>query len=65
MNSNSKPCLVICVSLFVGVNLAGGTALAASDEPSASGIEEILVTARKRTENLSEVPMTISVLGSG
>ena len=44
---------------------SANTAMAqeASDEDSA-GLTDIVVTAQKRTENLQDVPISISVLGS-
>ena len=50
----------ILVGLFVVASLGSANALA---EDGANVIEEIVVTATKRSENLRDIPMTISVLG--
>ncbi len=53
--------LLICVA--VSTALFGGTAVA-QEESSDVAIEEILVTAQKRSESLTEVPIAISVFGA-
>ena len=47
-------------ALFAMAGLGSATAIA---EDGANVIEEIVVTATKRSENLKDIPMTISVLG--
>ncbi|MGI9325366.1 MAG: TonB-dependent receptor [Pseudomonadales bacterium] len=63
MKSRKFTLCFVGASLFLGPGLVGGSAIAATDDSSATRIEEITVTARKRSENLRDVPMTISVLG--
>ncbi len=59
--------LAISLSLTVsGTALAGETENAAAVEAgdSGDGLQEIIVTAQKRSENLQDTPIAISVLGS-
>jgi iron complex outermembrane recepter protein len=46
------------------MQLAAALAADASTDPSMSTLEEVVVTARKRTENLQDVPMSIDVYTS-
>ena len=54
-------------ALMAGVPLAplllAGTNVALAQQTSAGGLEEIVVTARKREENLQTVPISIQALG--
>ena len=54
-------------ALMAGVPLApllfAGTNVAHAQQTSAGGLEEIIVTARKREENLQTVPISIQALG--
>ena len=43
------------------IHMAPALAADASTESSTSTLEEVIVTARKRTENLQDVPMSIDV----
>jgi iron complex outermembrane receptor protein len=61
---SARLALALCATAAL-VGLAGGarTALAQSDQPTAaagSGLEEIVVTARRREERLQTVPMAIT-----
>src|ERR1700737_3717080 len=61
MNSNSK------LSYAIAAILSGGTAglvhaAPASDTEATEGIQEITVTAQRRTENMQNVPITITAL---
>src|SRR4030088_3429176 len=61
MNSNSK------LSYAIAAILSGGTAglvhaASATDTEAAEGIQEITVTAQRRTENMQNVPITITAL---
>ena len=49
-------------ALIIFGGIFSGSAIAAETEAGGE-IEEVIVTATKRTENLRDVPMTISVLG--
>jgi iron complex outermembrane recepter protein len=55
------------MALAVGVPLApmllAGTPAALAQQAGAGGLEEIVVTAQKRTENLQSVPISIQALG--
>ncbi len=53
----------LLISAAIGAALCGGTAVA-QDSEEGMGIEEVLVTAQKRSESLTEVPIAISVFGS-
>jgi iron complex outermembrane receptor protein len=44
--------------------MAVSTALAQESAPSTGGIEEILVTSQKRTENMQDVPIAIQAIGT-
>jgi outer membrane receptor protein involved in Fe transport len=65
-----KSCAIfrdVLVRAIAGLMLVAGlssvSAVAEESDGSSGAIEEIIVTATKRSENLKEVPMTISVLG--
>lgn len=63
MNASSKLSYAIAAILSssaVGMNIA--SAAAAADTADAEGIQEITVTAQRRTENLQNVPITIQAL---
>jgi|HigsolmetaAR201D_1030396.scaffolds.fasta_scaffold05839_1 iron complex outermembrane receptor protein len=49
----------VCISLAIGAALTGGEYTYAADAPGA-GLEEIVVTARRREESLQETPIAIS-----
>jgi iron complex outermembrane receptor protein len=55
MNANSR------LALGLGIVTFAGTAFAASDAPDAA-LQEIVVTAQKRSENLQDVPIAISTV---
>src|SRR5215468_9699899 len=40
----------------------GSRAVAAEDQPDAAGLQEIVVTAQKRSENLQSVPVSVTAL---
>lgn len=48
---------------LIGSLILASAAMAEETDDGANRIEEVIVTATKRSENLSEIPMTISVLG--
>jgi iron complex outermembrane receptor protein len=54
-----KRALVIATALSTSLSLAAPTLAHAADQPSLA-IEEVVVTARKREENLQETPIAIS-----
>ena len=67
MKMFKQSALSLCVqaSLFASVASISTPALAAADEASkakVSGVEVIEVTARKRTENVKDVPISVSAL---
>ncbi len=49
--------------IFGGTFAAGGSPAWAVDEASAFAIEELVVTARKRTQALQDVPLAVTALG--
>src|SRR5580698_939776 len=55
MNANCR------LALGLGIVTFAGTALAASDTPD-TALQEIVVTAQKRSENLQDVPIAISAI---
>ena len=57
----SRPSPGTCVSLLLGV-LALSTAANAEEAASAGTLEEIVVTAQKRSESVQEVPVSVTVL---
>src|SRR5210317_809813 len=59
MNFNRNLVKVMC--LAVG---AASSALAVAQESQRVTLDEVIVTAQKRAENLQEVPLSISALGS-
>ncbi|PCI32509.1 MAG: hypothetical protein COB54_07150 [Alphaproteobacteria bacterium] len=56
-----KNLLLSTVALTMGFAVSGGGTSFAADDDS-FGLEEIVVTARKRTESLQDVPISISVV---
>ena len=61
--SFNKFATVSIVAILAVYSANAAMAQEASDEDSA-GLTDIVVTAQKRTENLQDVPISISVLGS-
>src|SRR6202051_2547349 len=61
---NSNPRLTYAIAAILSGNVAGvGFAAAASDvDASSDGIQEIIVTAQRRTENMQNVPIQIQAL---
>lgn len=62
--SYTKLALAIAAVLSGGSAVYAATATTANDSESDSTLEQIVVTARKRTENLQDVPMSIDVFTS-
>ncbi|MEA2260365.1 MAG: iron complex outerrane recepter protein [Acidobacteriaceae bacterium] len=66
MNGTRKLSLLGAIAAF----LAGGTHAMGADQPASAAphdelkLEEIVVTAQKRTENLQDVPVSVQVIGS-
>ena len=56
-----KRALVIATALSTSLSLASPTLVSAAEQPSLA-IEEVVVTARKREENLQETPIAISAI---
>ena len=54
------------IATGAGVGLLGMTALAAAQavEPADAGLEEVIVTAQKRAENLQDVPVSVTALSA-
>ena len=59
MNINRKLVKVMCFA--VGAATGG---LANAQEGQRVALEEVIVTAQKRAENLQEVPLSISAIGA-
>ena len=57
---HSKVALAVAVSIY-GATSAAITAWADGDTSAGATLQEIVVTARKRTENLQDVPQSIDV----
>lgn len=53
---------LFCATMLAGVGAAIGASAQATD--STGKVEEVVVTARKRTEKLQDVPVTVSALSS-
>ena len=60
LHSRSKMSLAVAAALYGAVAVPGAPALAV-DNATPGAIEEIIVTARKRSENLQDVPQSIDV----
>jgi iron complex outermembrane receptor protein len=55
----------ICASVLMASTILAGTSLAyAAEVDQTGGLEEIVVTAQKRSENMQKVPISIVALGS-
>ena len=59
---SNKTCLKLGISLLIASPLMSDPAFAQRE--LSTSIEEIVVTAQKREENLSDVPMAVSALDS-
>lgn len=59
MRQKILQCFIICISATV-LGFGSGTTVQAQEASDEGVLEEILVTARKREENLQEVPVTIA-----
>ncbi len=64
MNVFKKTSLALCVNaaIFASVASVSGSAIAQEKADEVVGIEVIEVTARKRTENVKDVPISVSAL---
>jgi iron complex outermembrane receptor protein len=64
MNVFKKTSLALCVNaaIFASVASVSGTTMAQEKADEVVGIEVIEVTARKRTENVKDVPISVSAL---
>jgi iron complex outermembrane recepter protein len=62
--SRSKLALAIAAVLSGTATMHGAPALAAGASSDNSTLEEVVVTARKRTENLQDVPISMAVFSS-
>jgi iron complex outermembrane receptor protein len=60
--SSAKLRLAIAGILVSGTQFLSAAPAAAADEPEATGIEQVVVTARRREESLQEVPVAITAL---
>jgi len=63
MNSNSKLSYAIA-AILSGSSMGLAHAATATDTSDSEGIQEITVTAQRRTENMQDVPITIQALTS-
>src|SRR6185295_18254811 len=65
MSSSNRSSLALALSLAMGTGTVAPQLRAAesADTPAAAGLEEVLVTARKREESLRDVSAAISVVG--
>ena len=62
-----RPGEIKAISIVTGVVLAGGLfsgSIANAQGEGASAVEEIIVTAQKRSQSLADIPMSVSVLSS-
>ena len=62
-----RPDEIKAIPIVTGVVLAGGMfsgSIANAQDQGASAIEEIIVTAQKRSQSLADIPMSVSVLSS-
>jgi iron complex outermembrane receptor protein len=62
-----RPGNIKAVSIVAGVVLAGGLfsgSIANAQDEGPAAVEEIIVTAQKRSQSLADIPMSVSVLSS-
>src|ERR1700687_1946313 len=62
MNMNSNPKLSYAIAAILGGNAAGLVYPPPATDAPSDAIQEITVTAQRRTENMQDVPITIQAL---
>ncbi len=65
MNKNTANLALLCSSITVTGSLFTGNASAQEPEPVQKlQLEEVVVTAQKREESLTEAPLTVNLVGA-
>src|SRR5579862_7476367 len=62
MHAKRASACLVAGSLFLGSSLLAGVAALADETSSSPALEEIIVTAEKRSENLQDVPISVIAL---
>lgn len=60
MHLRKSKSIQMTASALIALTSFGGASLATGQEPGASGLEEVLVTARQRAESIQDIPIAIT-----
>ena len=60
--SSLKTRLLVCAAVVAGAELTAAPAMAQAPAPDSAVLDELIVTARRRDENIYQVPVAITAV---